>query len=191
MSTILNIAGIAALIGGAISLLGIVIGLHFNYIENRTNRYIQIITKQTLQNNLFVRNNSEIITTFTRPEIIDDAREKCDKEYKIKLMRAEVNIEHQFKYAIPQEKSMIEILRKLVKCAFQYFDNPTSELEFELRNLGENYYEMMTIYDYADWLYIKNQAKSKAYNKKFLDFDKIYKDELDNNFKKNDIPKPW
>lgn len=190
MNSILNIAGIVALISGSISLLGVALSSYFNYMENRTNRYVQLITNQTLQNNLLIRNNSEIITVFTRPEIIDDARVRCDKEYKIKLMTAEVNIEHHFKYAMKQEKLMIEVLRVLVKCAFQYFDDPTDELNAELRRLGEEYYEMMTIYDYADWLYIKSQAKSKAYNKQFFNFNIIY-EEVNNDFKKDDIPMPW
>lgn len=62
MNSILNIAGIVALISGSISLLGVVLSSYFNYMENRTNRYVQLITNQTLQNNLFIRNNSETIT---------------------------------------------------------------------------------------------------------------------------------
>lgn len=191
MDNLLNIAGVAAIITGLISLIGILVGLWFNYRENRTNRYVDIITKQTLSNNMFVRENSEILTVLTRPEIIDDARTRHDTEYKVKLMRAEVNIEAQFKYALWQEREMINILRKLVKYSFEYFDAPTEELEAEIRILGEMYYEKMTIYDYADWLYIKSQARSKAYNKKFANFDEIYANELNNNFRKEDIPTPW
>lgn len=106
-------------------------------------------------------------------------------------MRAEVNIEAQFKYALWQEREIISILRKLVKRSFEYYDAPTKELEIEIRNLGEEYYEKMTVYDYADWLYIKSQAKTKAYNKQFDDFNKIYEDEFINSFRKEDIPEPW
>lgn len=191
MNSLLNVVGVAAIITGLISLFGILIGLWFNYRENRTSRYVNIITKQTLENNIFIRENSEILTVLTRPEIINDARTRHDIEYKIKLMRAEVNIEAQFKYALWQEREMINILRKLVKCSFKYFDAPTEELEAEIRALGEMYYEKMTIYDYADWLYIKNQAQSRAYNKNYENFDEIYAKELNNNFREEDIPTPW
>lgn len=40
MNSILNIAGIVALISGSISLLGVVLSSYFNYMENRTNRYV-------------------------------------------------------------------------------------------------------------------------------------------------------
>lgn len=188
MSSLLNIAGVVT---GLISLIGVIIGLWYNYRENRTSRYVNIITKQTLLNNMFVRENSEILTVLTRPEIINDARGRHDTEYKVKLMRAEVNIEAQFKYALWQEREMINILRKLVKYSFEYFDAPTEELEAEIRILGEMYYEKMTIYDYADWLYIKSQARSKAYNKKFANFNEIYANELKNNFREENIPTPW
>lgn len=191
MNNLLNIAGVAAIITSLISLIGILLGLWFNYRENRTNRYVNIITKQTLSNNMFVRENSEILTVLTRPEIIDDARARHDTEYKIKLMRAEVNIEAQFKYAIWQEREIINILRKLVKCSMEYFEAPTEELNTEIRKLGEMYYEKMTIYDYADWLYIKSQARSKAYNKQLANFDEIYAKESKDNFRKEDIPTPW
>lgn len=74
MNNFLEFAGVAAIITGLISLFGIIIGLWFNYRENQTSRYVNTITKQTLSNNMFVRENSEILTVLTRPEIIDDAR---------------------------------------------------------------------------------------------------------------------
>lgn len=187
---ILNIAGVVALITGSLSLIGIIIGLVYNYRENRTNRYVEIITKQTLENFMFVRENSEIIMTYTRPEIIDAVRGISIHEYKIKLMKAEVNIEHHFKYVFPNEQKMIEVLRNLIKCAFEYYDNPSEKLNQKLRALGNNFYEKITVYDYADWLYIKSQAKSKAVNKQFKDFDEIYKLQQEN-FKKGQKPKPW
>lgn len=188
---LLNFAGIAAIITGIMSLFGIFIGLWFNYYENRTKRYTDIITKQTLANNEYIRKNTVLLTVLSRPEIIDDARIRKDSEYKLKLMNAEVSLEVHFKYALWQERIMIDILRMLVKCSFEYFDAPTKELEMEIRRLGEELYENMTIYDYADWLYIKSQARSKAYNKKYKDFDDIYDYELKHHFHEEHIPSPW
>ena len=189
-NSIMDYAGIAALITSTISLVGILLGLWLNIRENRTNRYTQIITKQTLDNNLFVRENSEVVMTLSRPEIIDTARINCDKDYKINLIRAEVNIEHQLKYSLPQERKLIEILRKLTKLSIKYFDSPSSELDVELRSLGTEYYKLMAVYDYADWLYIKSQVKSRAYNKQYVDFDKIYENEMEK-FEKTADPNPW
>lgn len=87
MGDFLNIAGIVAIITGLLSLIGIAIGQLVIIRENRIKRYVEIITKQTLKNNLFVRENSQVLMMLTRTEIIDDAKEHRDKKYKTNLMR--------------------------------------------------------------------------------------------------------
>lgn len=191
MESLLALTGVAAMITGSLSLVGILIRLWMNYKQNLTNRYTEIITKRTLENNRFVRENSEIVTVLTRPEIIDDARTNKDKDYKKTLMRAEVNLEHQLKYCVHQEKHMIEDLRSLVKLSFQYYDHPSAELKSNLCKVGEDYYKIMTIYDYADWQYIKAQAKSQAYNKQCADFLEIYRKLELEEFKKDELPTRW
>ncbi len=186
----LSVAGVVAIISGLISLVSFLIGQWFSFKQSYTNHYVEIITKQTLSNNMFVRENSEIVMTLTRPEIIDDANKNDDKEFKIKLMRAEVNLEHQFKYCFEREQKLINVLRKLVEEAFRYYNNPSQKNYDQLCSTSEDYYKMMTVYDYADWLYIKEQAKSKAYDKQPAKFDSIY-EKVAPDFSDKKVPSRW
>lgn len=190
LQNISKILDIAAIIVGNLSLLGIVITLWFNYRENRTNRYVQIVTTQTLANNNYIRKNSAIFATLTKPAVIDEARKRNDLSYKYRLIQSVCNMEVQFKHIIPEERKLINCARNLSEKSIKYFDAPTKELRTTIINEGNEYYKLMTVYDYADWQYIKSQARTKAYNKGLPQFEALYQ-EQQSDFNAKELPRKW
>ena len=175
MKISLDIYQLITLIAGFI---GIIFVQYIGVRENRITRYCDIITKQTLANNMFIRENSQVFTLMTRPDIIDEYRKKEGSfEYKKVLLRAVINMEHHFYHGLSQDRELINIIREIASHALAFFDTPTPEEKTILISLGNEYYNLMTLYDYSDWLYIKTQAEKKSYGVKYKKFDEIYKKE--------------
>lgn len=169
--------------------ISVLLGFVYAWLENKKNKYVEIITSQTIKNMLFLRENSALFSAFIRPEFIADAKNSLP-DYKIRLMQAATNIECIMKYRFDKEREIINIVRETTKLCFDYFDEPTEELDTNIRALGDKFYNLMSLYDYSDWLYIKAQARSKPYKKDFPDYDKIY-DTQKGSFAQSEKPMPW
>ena len=169
---VLNILNIV----GNLSLVGIVITFLGNYFENKKTRYTGIVTKQTLANLLFVRENYVELATLSKPEVIDAVRNNPDFNYEYKIVRAIMSMESQFKHIFENERDLMSTARELCKTCLKYYAEPNKELDEKIRRLGKQYDELMAIYDYSDWLYVKEQAREKAYKKSVANFDRIYEE---------------
>lgn len=158
-----------------------------------TDRYLEVITKQTLSNNNFVRENFSLFATLSKPEVIDEARRHPEYRYIFDIVHAMSNMEVQFKAIFEQERPLINLARDLCKLSIEYYNSPSEDLYEKLCAEGQVYYEEMALYDYADWLYIKGQAKGQAQNKSFADFDALYKEQRVEfkDYSKNPPPKQW
>lgn len=104
-------------------------------------------------------------------------------------------MELQFKSIFDQELPLINKARIICKLCIEYYNDPapTEQLYRQLCCLGQEYYEAMALYDYADWLYIKEQAKGQAQNKGYKDFDEIYKEQKTEftDYEKHPRPECW
>ena len=165
------------------------------YDSRTTDRYLEVITKQTLANNNFVRENFSMLATLSKPEVIEEAKKHPEYRYVYDIVHAVSNLEVQFKSIFEQELSLINQARALCKLCIEYYNNPrpTKDDYEQLCDQGQKYYEAMALYDYADWLYIKGQAKGQAQNKSFTDFDKHYKEqeEIFTDYKNHPAPTRW
>ncbi len=168
----MNVEIIVALITATISFIALLIARIVEIRENRKNRYASIITKQTISNMLFTRENFSIILSNTNPILLSSYANKNSEEIKVKLVRACTNIELQFKSAFSMEVDMINVMRELVCLFFNYLSNTnTEQLDLVIAKHFE-LAELVELYDYADWLYSKDQA---WYRKKTqVDFEQIY-----------------
>lgn len=175
-------------IASSVSFIGIILGFIFAWMENKRSRYIEIITNQTIKNMLFLRENAALFSALTRPEIIKDAK-KDIKNYKFQLIHAATNIEAIMKYRFDKERDMINIVRRTTKLCLNYYDKQTNEVKQEILILNEKFYELMSVYDYSDWQYIKAQARTRPY-KEFPDFDNIY-DNQKELFDNSEKPVRW
>ena len=184
----MNISLIIQIIASTASLTGIILGFVFTWAENKRSRYVEIITTQTIKNMLFLRENASTFSALTRPEIIKNAKVEF-KNYKFQLMQASTNIEAIMKYRFAKERELINLVRETTKLCLSYYDKPTNELEERINILGEEFYILMSVYDYADWQYIKAQAKARPY-KDFPDYDIIYADQK-KLFDSSDKPCKW
>lgn len=183
----IDIRLIIQIIASSVSLIGIILGFLFTWKENKRGRYVERITNQTINNMLFLRENSASFLMLTRPEMIKE--DESEMRYKRQLMQAAVNIESIMKYRFPREKQIIDLVRSLTKRCIQYYDKPSEKLSKEIRKDNNDFYLLMTVYDYADWRYIKAQARTSPY-KEYPDYDKIY-DEQNKAFTDSDRPKEW
>lgn len=176
------------IIASSVSFVGIILGFIFTWMENKRSRYIEIITNQTIKNMLFLRENTALFSTLTRPEIIKDAK-KSNKNYKFQLVHAATNIEAIMKSRFDKEREIINIVRRTTKLCLNYYDKQTNEIKQEIIFLNEKLYELMSVYDYSDWQYIKAQARTRPY-KEFPDFDNIY-DKQKELFDNSEKPMQW
>lgn len=176
------------IIASSVSFVGIILGFIFTWMENKRSRYIEIITNQTIKNMLFLRENTALFSTLTRPEIIKDAK-KSNKNYKFQLVHAATNIEAIMKYRFDKEREIINIVRRTTKLCLNYYDKQTNEIKQEIIILNEKLYKLMSVYDYSDWQYIKAQARTRPY-KEFPDFDNIY-DKQKELFDNSENPMQW
>lgn len=176
------------IIASSVSLTGIVLGFVFTWIENKRSKYKDIITNQTINNMLFLRENATLFSALIKPEIISDARNSM-KDYKFQLIKAAASIESIMKYRFDKEREMINIVRQVSKLCLNYYDEVNQELEEEIRVLGEKFYISMSLYDYSDWQYIKAQIKTRPY-KDFPDYDIIY-NEQKKIFQQSEEPISW
>ena len=163
---------VVQVIASCISMLGIVLGFIFTWSENKRIRYVEIITNQTIKNMLFFGENTSLFFSLTKPEVIVEMKSK-EKSYKFELMKTVSNIESILKYRFEIEREIINEVREVTKQCFEYFESPTKELEKKIDDLNQNIYKLISIYDYADWQYIKAQAKTRPY-KDVPDYNKIY-----------------
>lgn len=183
-----NIGVLVQIIASSASLIGIILGFVVTWLQNKRSRYIEIITNQTIKNMLFLRENAAMFSALTRPEIIKDDGNDI-RNYKFQLMQASVNIEAIMKYRFDKERYIINLVRKLTKLCLNYYEEPSDELSQEIKLLNNEFYTLMTVYDYSDWQYIKAQAKTRPY-KDFPDFDIIY-DKQKKLFDSSDEPIKW
>jgi hypothetical protein len=179
---------IVALIAATISIITLLIAKIVEILENRKNRYASIITMQTLSNMLFMRENFSTILTNTNPTLLTRTENGDYQELKNQLVHACTNIEMQFKSVLSIEVDMIDVMRELICHFFSYIDAGDKEDKDLIITKHRKLAELIEVYDYADWLYCKDQA---WYRKKTrINFEQIYNQQK-LLFEKAKKPKSW
>lgn len=171
-----------------VSFIGVVLSLVIAWKESKRLKYIETITNQTINNMLFLRKNSASFSVLIKPEVIM-AYKNSGEEYTIPLMEAAVNIESIMKYSLDVEREIMNVVRKTANQCLCYHKAPTQTLEQEIRDLGKQFYNLMTVYDYADWQYIKSQVSSRPY-KGASQYLAIY-NKVKSEFDVSDQPSDW
>ena len=171
-----------------VSLFGVVLSLAIAWKENKRLKYIETVTDQTIRNMLFLRENSASFSVLIKPDVIAAYKEN-GRDYVSALMEAAVNIESIMKYCFDMEREIMDIVRRTTKRCICYYNTPTKEVECEIRKLDKQFYNLMTVYDYSDWKYIKSQAQTRPYQD-FPEFEDIYDEQL-KKFAEAEKPCDW
>ena len=172
----------------AVSFIGVVLGIVIAWKENKQLKYIETVTEQTIQNMLFLRRNASSFLVLLKPEVIASYKD-AGKDYVSVLMEAAVNIESIMKYCFDMEREIMNIVRQATKQCLCYYKSPSKELECKIRELDKQFYNLMTVYDYSDWKYIKSQATNRPYQD-FPEFEDIYYEQLEK-FAQAEKPCDW
>jgi len=167
---------LVAIIANVVAIIALFISNMIVIFENKKNRYTSIISKQTLENMLMLRENASTILSYSHPEVIDAHRQKSDPTFKTDIVKASYNIEIELKAPLEMERVLMNSVRSLVSVAIQYYENKSDALYNELNRRSRSFSNLISVYDYSNWLYIKSQSSGKR--KEFIDFDTIYQNQV-------------
>ena len=165
----------------------------FEFAESRKSQYASIITKQTLDNLFFIRKNVAAILSLTHPFLLGKPDKSVLSRNGAEIIAASVNIESQFKTIFQREVEIVNVIRELISAYFAFhtvqIDNPDDlkAMKVKIAELHKKCAEHIAPYDYADWLYCKEQV----YNINTpIDYGNIYIEQLEC-FKQSEKPIDW
>ena len=151
----------------AISLTSLVLGVWNTIRENKKNRYVEIVTKQRLDNKSKVSSGAKVLLQY----VSEETKDFVDNDY-IKLCSAALSeIKAVLKPCYPEDLDVIQSGERLLRAYVSFVQN---EGDFsEIENAGLLFYQKYSVYDLADWRFIKKQAKGDESDSD--DFDTLYR----------------
>ena len=162
---------ISVLILQIVTILVSISSLVFNLVsairENNKKNYIKVVTEQRLKNKIIVRENVKDLLAYTNTHTLglltDETLKKCAE--------SEASIETVLKNLYPEDNAVINSVHNLIlEIAKQITDGNNEQA---LGIAREKLLMEFSIYDLADWRFIKQQANGKKTDSE--DFDKIYR----------------
>ncbi len=162
----MTITIILQLVTIAASLFSIIITVVVSKLENQKTHYLEIVTKQRMKNKEEVQRAAQTIIKNSHPQMLDSITDEQIKE----CIDAEAIIATIFKSIYEKEAELIDCINDLIaelkkhKTTKENFENVVSARDLFILKFS--------IYDQADWIFIKNQARGE--NKEFKDYDSIY-----------------
>ena len=159
----------------AISIVSMILSVVNTVKENRKKHYIKIVTAQRLENMRRVREAAKSILACTHEVLLDSANDATVQE----CVSALTGISIVLKEAYKQEHELIQCGENLISALKAYVSKlGTKE---EVLSVRSQFYELYSIYDFADWQFIKRQSQGKHLDE--IEFDEIY-NEIEQKYKK-------
>jgi len=169
----MNAAIVSVIVANAVSILALVVSNVIQIIENKKSRYVTKITTETIAHYEMVRECSVVILGLTNPiRLAPDI--PLNPEDLASLITAVSKLETYFVIVIKEEVEILTSMRKLVNAYMKYLSAPAKEQREEMIRLRDDFYLLISIYNYADWKYIKSQIRGQ---KTVKDFESYYKEE--------------
>ena len=167
----MDIVIILQIITIAISVISMVLGIVNVISENNKARYLEIVTTNRIANKKKVQDAASRILTVTQEALLSESNMAAVKEAAGALSEMSVVL----KDVYPQENKLLELGRKLVSDYKAFVDHKNdAEYQNKVLQSRQEFYIAFSIYDLADWRFIKNQFSGKKASAK--DFDDIYED---------------
>lgn len=148
-----------------VSITSLVVNFISTMQENKKKNYIKIVTEQRLKNKTIVRDNVATLLSYAGEYYFSN----FDKEYFRDCCKCASNIETVLKRFYKEDIALLNSVENLLQ-AFKVLleTGDSTNVESERKNL---LYEF-SLYDLADWQFIKVQSSGSTYDSD--DFDDIY-----------------
>lgn len=158
-----------------ISAISLAINFFSTRHENDRKHFLNIATKEQLNNGHKIRENIAVLLYNLSPLLLPI----LDNEDKKRVMKESVHaleyIKSVLKEIYEEERELIELSNNLIIFSFSYMENGNGALLEQIRNLHKILYRKSAIYDQANWEFIINQTPNKYksnsnddYNNKFV-----------------------
>lgn len=135
--------------------------------ENRKKNYIKVVTEQRLKNKAIIRDNVKTLLEWSNEYAIDLFDEVALKQ----CLQSVSALETVLKSVYPEDCNLLNSANELLKSLSQSYLKCGSgdSVALARQNLLKEY----SIYDLADWKFIKNQSYGTKIDSD--EFDKLYK----------------
>ena len=134
--------------------------------ENNKKQYIKVVTNQRLNNKAIVRDNIKILLSHSNTCALAMFDEQALKQ----CILCGAAVETVLKPVYKEDNAVLDAMNMLIKELRIYLDKEDNVER--VQSLRENLYREYSVYDLADWRFIKKQAHGNNYDS--VDFEKIY-----------------
>ena len=152
-----------------ISVTSIVVNILLTRKENMKKHYLEIVTKQRIANKEAVRNAGTILLQMSNEAVLP----YLDEHKLFDCSKANATISSVLKVLYKEDKEVLDASNSLLMSLRQYLELNKKDSSEVLKN-RELFLKCLSIYDLADWRFIKSQSSGNTKNSQ--DFDKIYED---------------
>lgn len=150
-----------------VSIVSLTLNLLSTARENSKKNYIQVVTEQRLKNKSIIRENIKNLLAYSNAHTLNSLTNETVK----KCAESAAGIETVLKDTYPEDKRVLAAVNNLVCEMTKQVES--GENEHAIANAREEVLREFSIYDLADWKFIKQQANGKKTDSE--EFDKIYK----------------
>lgn len=172
--SIMDAAILSIIIANIVSILTLAVSIIIEIIENKKTRWVKTITVNgAIAHNNMVRESSAIILSLTNPLRLKDDFKLTPQEGN-DLFIAIAKLEVHFSLSIKEEAELLIIIRKLAGTLNKYQQDHSQDLRIAVILLREQFFNKISIYDFADWKYIKSQIKGRGTE---INFEHFYEKE--------------
>lgn len=150
----------------AISVVSMILTVVNTVRENGKKNYIKVVTAQRLENKRCVRDSAQTLLELTHEAALEHADSNTVQECISSLTKIMVIL----KEVYAQEHEMIGCGEKLISSLKAYIEKTGTK--DDVAAARARFYELFSIYDFADWEFIKLQSRGKHRDSR--DFDIVY-----------------
>ncbi len=171
----MDTAILSVVIANVVSILTLAVSIIIEVVENKKSRWVKTITVNgTLVHNEMVRDCNSTILALTNPLRLRPGM-TLSHEDESALFKCISKLETHLTIAVESEADILIAIRNLINNFMQYVATPNDELREEVIKWREKYFFLISVYDFADWKYIKSQIRGKG---TLHNFESCYQDIL-------------
>lgn len=149
-----------------VSVTSLIVSFTSTLVENKKKNYIKVVTEQRLKNKDIVRKSVADLLCVSHPCILAQFDENTMKNCCAHASDVESILRRFYK----EDQAVLQSIDQLLDLLQQWLTKSTTAEEVE-RARKALLYEY-SVYDFADWQFIKSQSSGKQYSSD--DFDEIY-----------------
>lgn len=155
-----------------VSVMSIGINSFIIIFQSRKKNYLDFVTRQRQSNMLQLRETAAVVLSLAAPESVETFRKSGDASFVPKLLKSAFDIELLLKRCYKPEAELLEEQKKLVDGAIAFFGGA----ENLYAGAMAKYKYLVSVYDHADWRFLKKQVSGKAIDSD--EYFRIYKKTL-------------